>query len=240
MLRVSEIFYSIQGEGRFLGRPSTFLRLSRCNLQCVFCDTPYTWRFASHLPHRDEMVYMPSEQERSIEVEEVFKQIKSRSLSHVVITGGEPLLQPFDILMLLRLLDADTSRRWTVEFETAGTLPPVDNRDLALKLYYTVSPKLASSGNSMRMRRRLEHLNELAGEDSVFKFVVCSSKDLDEVDELVRLIGIEPSRVYLMAEGIDAETINRGTGKLMRDAVVRGFNLTTRLQVLMYGNKRGV
>ena len=76
-MRVNEIFYSIQGEGRYTGTPAIFIRLAGCNLRCNFCDT-------EHQPYQD------------LTEEEIMRQIADFPADHVVITGGEPMLQmPF-------------------------------------------------------------------------------------------------------------------------------------------------
>src|SRR5215471_11975983 len=78
-LKVSEIFYSIQGEGMLAGAPSVFIRLSGCNLRCSWCDTPYTsWR--------------PEGEDRTLE--DVFAAVRKRRAAHVVVTGGEPMIAP--------------------------------------------------------------------------------------------------------------------------------------------------
>lgn len=233
---VSEIFTSVQGEGRFMGRPSTFLRLGRCNLHCVWCDSAYTWRFSDKLEHEYDKVYSEDEELKPMAVRDVFKQLVVCAPSHVVITGGEPLLQPEPIKELLRLFMRD-HRPWTVEFETAGTLSPILSP--WFPTFYTVSPKLANSGNNFNLRRRWEKLAELVEEDSVFKFVVCDTLDLEEVDEIVRHLRLSPNRVYIMPEGTNSEALKRGLQLLVEPAMARGYQLTTRLQIEIFGNKRG-
>ncbi|MFQ5902400.1 MAG: 7-carboxy-7-deazaguanine synthase QueE, partial [Candidatus Binatia bacterium] len=102
-MRIAEIFYSIQGEGRLLGTPSVFIRTSGCNLRCVWCDTPYTsWK--------------PEGEEWSLE--EILAETKSHLSKHVVVTGGEPLLAREIEELTTRL----KRKGYHITIETAATI----------------------------------------------------------------------------------------------------------------------
>src|SRR3990167_4941805 len=89
-----EIFASLQGEGPSAGKPCSFIRLSRCNLACVWCDTAYTWRFAGDKrPHRDGIVYDRKANQVSLSPLEAARSIDRLPPRRLVVTGGEPLLQ---------------------------------------------------------------------------------------------------------------------------------------------------
>ena len=89
-----EIFASLQGEGPSLGRPSTFVRLSRCNLACHWCDTAYTWRFTGdNRFHRDDLAFVRSDNQFTMSEEDLAQTIAGMEPDRLVITGGEPLLQ---------------------------------------------------------------------------------------------------------------------------------------------------
>lgn len=105
-MKVFEIFRSIQGEGLFQGTPSTFIRLSGCNLRCRWCDTPKT----RNKKAGEEMT-----------TDEIFGQVKRLGLDYICITGGEPLLQQDELLSLLKDLHQDG---YIVEIETNGTIDP--------------------------------------------------------------------------------------------------------------------
>src|SRR3954466_5525232 len=102
-MRIAEIFYSIQGEGRLAGVPSVFIRTSGCNLRCVWCDTPYT----SWEPEGEEM-----------ELDAIVAQAKSHPARHAVLTGGEPMISP-DIEELSGRLKAED---FHITIETAATV----------------------------------------------------------------------------------------------------------------------
>lgn len=104
-LRLTEVFHSIQGEGTRTGRPAVFIRLTGCNLRCVWCDSEYTFKGGAWWTLKEIMTYV-----RSIS--------REKSVDHVCITGGEPLLQPAVLLLMQDLLNA----HYEVILETSGSL----------------------------------------------------------------------------------------------------------------------
>ncbi len=225
-LVVSEVFGPTwQGEGASLGRRAGFVRLGRCNLACTWCDTPYTWRWADH----DPAVELSTQS-----VADVIQQLEAMAVGLVVVTGGEPMVQQRS---LVPLLEGIGSRGWQVEIETAGTFAPLDEVTRLVDRW-NVSPKLAGSGNALEARYRPDALRALeATGAAAFKFVVTDPGELDEVDRIVRECGLID--VWVMPEGTDAATVVR-RGRELADAVLgRGWNLTTRLHVLLWGDERG-
>ena len=226
-LVVSEVFGPTwQGEGPSLGRRAGFVRLGRCNLACTFCDTPYTWRWTDH---------DPAVELRTAAVDDVVTELLVMEVPLVVVTGGEPLLQQSHLPPLLRPLRA---RGIDIEIETAGTLAPTPEI-VELVTRFNVSPKLANSGNDLERRRRPEVLQALqATGRAAFKFVALDAADLDEIQELVDANGL--TDIWVMPEGTDAETIVTRSRALIDPVQERGWNLTTRLHVLLWGDRRGV
>jgi 7-cyano-7-deazaguanosine (preQ0) biosynthesis protein QueE len=222
-LVVSEVFGPTwQGEGPSLGRRAGFVRLGRCNLACTWCDTPYTWRWEDH----DPAVELTT---RS--VDDVVAELRAMDVPLVVVTGGEPLLQQSHLPPLLAALDE-------VEIETAGTLAP--SADVtALVARFNVSPKLANSGNPRERRYRPDVLRTLeATGKAAFKFVAVDDADLDEIAAIVDECGL--TDVWVMPEGTDAAAIVERARALIDPVLARGWNLTTRLHVLLWGDRRGV
>jgi 7-cyano-7-deazaguanosine (preQ0) biosynthesis protein QueE len=226
VLVVAEVFGpTLQGEGPSAGRRCGFVRLGGCNLDCSWCDTPYTWDWTRFTPEREL---------RRVAVSEVVDTVEAMDVDMLVITGGEPLLQA---RALLPLLAAAGERGWRVEVETNGTVAPPP--ELAAQVAaFNVSPKLANSGIGEAVRIRPAALEALrATGRAVFKFVVTAASDLDEVAALVAAHRLEP--VYVMPEGTTAEVIVARMRELAGPALERGFHLTTRLHILLWGDQRG-
>ena len=120
-MKISEIFYSIQGEGMLAGVPSVFIRTSGCNLRCTWCDTPYTsWK-----PEGYQMMYGP-----------MLTEIRRHWCGHVVLTGGEPMILPDIIELTEKIKEIDQH----ITIETAGTMYQKVICDLM-----SISPKLSNS-----------------------------------------------------------------------------------------------
>jgi organic radical activating enzyme len=230
-----EIFASLQGEGPSLGRPSTFIRLSRCNLACQWCDTAYTWRFTGdNRPHRDGLAFERNANQLTLSEAEVAERITAHGGDRLVITGGEPLLQAPALARMIALLPP-----MHVEIETNGTVAPTTALD-ALVHQYNVSPKLAHSGNPADLALIPERLAAWAADPrAFFKFVVASEADVDEVLALKAEYAIPGDRLFLMPEGTDSATINARLRWLAPICQKNGMRLTDRLHIHLYGDTRG-
>ncbi len=192
-----EIFASLQGEGPSMGMPVAFVRLSRCNLACTWCDTAYTWHFeGDNRPHRDGIAFERKANQVTLSPAETAERIAALGQNRLVITGGEPLLQAGALAeMLAHLPDI------SVEIETNGTVAPPARLDIRVD-QYNVSPKLSHSGNPADLALIPERLDAWAADPRAFlKFVVASPADVDEVLELQHRYRFRAGHVYLMAEG---------------------------------------
>ncbi|WP_394658720.1 7-carboxy-7-deazaguanine synthase QueE [uncultured Novosphingobium sp.] len=230
-----EIFASLQGEGLSLGRPSTFLRLSRCNLACQWCDTAYTWRFeGDNRPHRDALAFNRSQNQVALSEEDVAARITALSPDRLVVTGGEPLLQGPALARLLALLPG-----MHVEIETNGTVAPHPALD-GLVHQYNVSPKLAHSGNPADLALVPERLQAWATDPrAVFKFVIAQATDMAQVLGLQRDYAIPADRVFLMAEGRTPAELAARNLWLAQLCLDHGLRFTDRLHIHLYGDTRG-
>ena len=231
-----EIFASLQGEGPSQGRPCAFVRLSRCNLACVWCDTAYTWRFTgNNRPHRSTETYDRKANQVTLREEDVAARIAALGQPRLVITGGEPLLQAPALACMLALLPEGIA----VEVETNGTVAPLAALD-AVVGQYNVSPKLAHSGNPAELALIPERLAEWAGNPKAFfKFVIVEPADVDEVLELADRFAIPPERVWLMAEGTDRATLRERESWLSQLCLTHGLTLSKRLHIELFGDLRG-
>ncbi len=235
-----EIFETIQGEGKSIGSPAVFARLSGCNLQCVWCDTPYTWNWdGTKFAHNDGTKYDRLENSVSVSIGEAVDQITESSVKRVVITGGEPLLQQTSIINLVDELKA-RDPEYRFEVETNGTIAPtpemIDRID-----QFNVSPKLQSSGMPKEKRRKdksLSVFSKLATAN--FKFVIGTDDDLEEALDYIADYQMPVENVYLMPQGVSEQQVADNTKRLVDIATQVGCNVTTRLHILIWGAKRGV
>ena len=222
-----EIFHSIQGEGISTGVPSVFLRLATCNLKCRWCDTKYTWDW-SNFNYATEVV--------ELDTPELLSKIQSFKCTHVVITGGEPLLQQAELEPLVESL---AKYGFSFEIETNGTIVPSANL-LRYINQWNVSPKLRTSGNISEERLVPIALQIFARlPKAFFKFVIASESDIDEVSSLTDQYGIPSEQVLLMPEGRTADALNRKSEWLSEACVRHGFRFTTRLHIILWGDERG-
>ncbi|OCC25261.1 pyrroloquinoline quinone biosynthesis protein PqqE [Croceicoccus estronivorus] len=230
-----EIFASLQGEGPSQGQPSTFIRLSRCNLACHWCDTAYTWRFTGdNRPHRDDAAFDRAANQVTFAEEDAAARISTLGQNRLVVTGGEPLLQaPALARMLAHLPDMH------VEVETNGTVAPPPALD-ALIHQYNVSPKLAHSGNPTELALLPERLTAWAADRrAFFKFVVAQPADVEEVLALQERYAIPAERIFLMAEGTDSITLRTREKWLSDLCMQHRFRMSDRLHIHLYGDTRG-
>jgi organic radical activating enzyme len=219
-MRVSEVFVSVQGEGPSLGRPAVFLRLSGCNLSCTWCDTKYAWYGGEEL---------------SVDV--VAKRVldllrRYRGVSLLVVTGGEPLLQSEELAELLARLRREVPHL-EVEVETNGTVDPRAVIDYVDRLI--VSPKLSNSGLPEEVRRVSEGVIEVirTRRDRVYvKVVVEGPEDTEELLRLVKELGVDRDRVYLMPQASTIGELRHKLPTVVEMAIEYGFRVSDRLQIV--------
>ena len=251
-LRISEMFCSIQGEGRLTGVPSLFVRTSGCNLRCTWCDTPYaSWDPEGPVRTVDDIV------------DEARSAMKDSGVRHAVLTGGEPMLPPAIVPLSLALRDAGLH----ITIETAGTIV----RPVACDLM-SLSPKLANStpaddprdpGGAWAERHESRRLNAEAlrslwhgspelraanprGWDRQCKFVVTSDADLSEIGSVIELLDegradgarTPPSDIMLMPEGT-TEPTPEARDTVQAICMRTGYRYCTRLHIQLYGDTRG-
>jgi len=227
-VKIAEVFYSIQGEGVLVGIPSVFIRTSGCNLRCTWCDTPYT----SWSPEGEDF-----------SIEQIAAAVLAFHARHVVITGGEPMIAP-EMVRLTRILQ---DARLHITVETAGTVYAPVACDLM-----SISPKLSNSvphdreggrwaAQHDRLRYQPEVLKRLIRDYAYqLKFVVTSTGDLEEINEIRDNLSAERERIVLMPEGTSREVLRERGLWLAEVCKTSGYRYSPRLHIDLWGNRRGI
>jgi 7-carboxy-7-deazaguanine synthase len=223
-LKIAELFYSLQGEGALVGVPSVFIRTSGCNLRCRWCDTPYT----SWQPEGTDF-----------DLDRIVDEVRAHPARHVVITGGEPMIQP----ELAPLTERLRALGLHISIETAGTVFQPAACDLM-----SISPKLSGStpdgtfaAPHDRLRIQPALLAELmARYEYQLKFVVENPADLNEIRALIESLHAPRERVILMPEGTERERLAERGLWLAEICKEEGFRFSPRLHIDLWGNRRGV
>lgn len=240
-----EIFHTLQGEGVSVGAPAVFIRASRCNLHCVWCDTDHTWNFeGTPWPHEKDA--QPGYQKHrkadvtfAISPEDAAARVLKYDCERTIVTGGEPLLQEGDFLEMMRLIRRERPQH-RFEVETNGTRVPSPEFAAAVD-QFNVSPKLANAGMPESLRLNSAALAAFAAMPHAwFKFVVAEPGDLEEIERLRAAHGLPRERVLLMPEGRTVEEIDRSAGWLAEICRDRGYRFSDRLHIRLWGDRRGV
>ena len=163
-LRITEIFYSLQGEARTVGRPTVFIRLTGCPLRCQYCDTAYA--FSGGITWK---------------LDEILTEVKKHRTRYVTVTGGEPLAQPNCLPLLSQLCDAG----YEVSLETSGAMDVAKVDPRVVKVLDLKTP------GSLEVERNLEsNIGLLTPQDQV-KFVICDQVDYQWAKAKVAEFGLE-------------------------------------------------
>ncbi len=243
-LYTSETFYSIQGEGPCAGQPAVFLRLSGCNLQCsgFSYKDPTT---GEHLGCDSKLVWSKGHKFTFADIIGNWQQHgwldKLACGAHLVITGGEPLLQQTKIVEFIKQLDECISPAPFIEIETNATKLPIPELQIRVN-QFNVSPKLRSSGEPDPKAYHPDILQSFAALPSAaFKFVIQSPGDIEEIiARYCQPFNIPRNKVWLMPEGGTREAILAKSTWLIEACKQHLMNYTSRLQVDIWNEVTGV
>ena len=263
MLPVVELFTSIQGEGKYIGVPSHFVRVSGCNLRCVFKDSICDTSYASFNPEKSR--YKTNE-----DFYEAFEQqcVKYPHVRHVVITGGEPLMYKEE---LETFLNKFKHYHLTVTIETNGSQNPLSKDLVDL---YSISPKLSTSVGKSGIyqgitvteemiqrhdanRINIESLTSLItnSKDYQLKFVYSDNSCIDEIESIIKklvdysknlgeleqgLILNADEHIMLMPEGIINDQLKVHREEIAQKCIENGWTMTDREHIIIWGDKREV
>lgn len=242
-MKISELFYSIQGEGKRSGSPSFFIRTNFCNLRCKFnggnlCDTPYTSWYPDDKKNLGE-----------VEIDFIIDEYRKIGCKDIVITGGEPTMYPEELEKLCKgLKKINENILITIETNGTGIGDFVNYVDLM-----SISPKLKTSVpfnteyEKMHEKNRinihvLTEFNSLKEKNKIdiqWKFVFTSESDIGEIKDLQSKVGFKNEDIYLMPEGISREDLDKNRLKTIEACKNHNYNYTDRIHILVWGNKRG-
>ena len=213
-LKISEQFYSIQGEGRTMGVPAVFIRLQACNILCKgewICDTIEMNKYAHHL----------------------------RNGAHLIFTGGEPLLQQESIVYVVKYFKRVFGFKPFIEIETNGTITP-SNELIELVDLFNCSFKLENSGVKFGRRIIIETLKKINRQNSIFKIVVGSKKDYLEAKKIFDEVGIKKKNIYLMPPADDIKELEKMSEIVADICIKESVNFSSRLQIVLWNKTTGV
>lgn len=217
---INEFFYSLQGEGRLAGTPSVFIRLAGCPLRCRWCDTAYARDFAAGT---DESA------------QTLLTRAAEYPTRHLVVTGGEPMVQPG----LKEFLSVFAEAGYLITLETAG-LRCIADLPLALA---SISPKLSNTSPDTPEADRLnpDAIRQLTAlYPYQLKFVVDRPHDLNEIADCIERLGtVDPERVYLMPQAARRDEYIEKSRWLADFCLQTGFAFSPRLHVMLYDGQRG-
>ena len=239
-LAVSEVFYSIQGEGKTMGKRAVFVRLGGCNLMCGGMGTQFDGELHNNATWRCDTVEVwmkaQSKDFEEILTPECVKAIKEGA--HIILTGGEPTMQQKGLEGFIDYVKTNINGDAFFEVETNGTIMPskylLENINL-----WNCSPKLTNSGNDIAMTFKPDVLKELDSQNTIFKFVVSNSLDFEEIVEYYYEV-VSREKIYLMPAGENLDLLNENKEYVVELCKTEHLNFTTRLHIEIWNKKTGV
>lgn len=239
-LAISEVFYSIQGEGKTVGIPSVFVRLGGCNLMCGGMGTQFDGELHNEAEWRCDSVevWMKAQSKDFNEIlpEDCVEAIKNNA--HVILTGGEPMMQQKGLEEFIKYVKDNINPDPFFEVETNGTIMPSEFLLSEIQLW-NCSPKLRNSGMDNAMTFKPDVIEKLNTTNSIFKFVVNKEKEWTEIKNDYLPI-IDKNKIYLMPAGENQELLELNKERVVELAKNNYLNFTTRLHIDIWNKKTGV
>ena len=232
-LRVSEYFYSIQGEGITMGVPSVFIRLQGCNLLCSSkdweCDTIEVWKKGEPIEVKDFAYHIHKLYGKHF-----------RAGAHLVFTGGEPMIQQDAIVEFIDYYSSKYECHPFVEIETNGT--KVLSKDLLEVVdLINCSPKTSNAGMELERTIIPEVLKQIDKfPNSIFKFVINEMEDIDEVNQIIKDNELWERKIVLMPAGDCREQLTENLEMVAELCKENHYLLSTRLQISIWNKTVGV
>ena len=224
MIPISEIFYSIQGEGKFNGVPALFLRFAGCDVNCIWCDTKEVWMKGKPYNKKDLINLIKSRANKNI---------------HLILTGGEPLIYNDFINELVKVVVNDFG---LIEIETSATRIPYGFIKDCEKVFFNTSPKLKNS--LVKDEKRINRFAIdffLKSNRAIFKFVVENEQDvLEIINDFQKPFNIPNNLIYLMPQSKSREEFLKLSPIIVELCKKYQFNFSPRLQLIIWDKATGV
>ena len=239
-LSISEVFYSVQGEGMTVGVPSVFVRLAGCNLMCGGMGTQFDGELHNGAEFRCDTVEVWMKG-RSMEVDKILDEECEEAIrndAHIIITGGEPTMQQAGVESFIKYIKDNLNKNAFFEIETNGTILPNEYLLHNINLF-NCSPKLANSGNDKSSTYKPDVIKTLNKYNTIFKFVVNDDRQWKEIQEDYMEL-VDRKKVYLMPAGENQELLNINKQKVVELAKDNFLNFTSRLHIEIWNKKTGV
>lgn len=239
-LSVSEVFYSIQGEGPTTGYPAVFVRLGGCNLMCGGEGTQHDKELHNGATWRCDTieVWMKS---RAKEFKDILPDDCKEALTkgaNLIVTGGEPLMQQVNVIEFIKHVRDSYNKNCYVEIETNGTIAP--NPEISqLVNQWNCSPKLANSGMPNAKTYNTNAIEKLNRLNTTFKFVLTTDMDWEEVKKYYLDI-VNPKKVWVMPSGSNQEELIKSKERVAEIAKNNYIKFTNRLHIEIWNKKTGV
>lgn len=209
MLRISEIFYSIQGESTFVGLPTVFVRLIGCPLRCQYCDTAYAFTGGNKMS-----------------LDQVLQTVAEYSAKFITVTGGEPLAQKNCLPLLSRLCDS-----YTVSLETSGAMDISEVDPRVIKIVDVKTP-----GSMEVSKNRYENFQYLSQQDQL-KFVICNEADYQWSKEIIEKFQLSSLCHLLFSPSYSELNLRDLAEWILKDNLP--VRLQVQLHKIIWGNEQG-
>ncbi len=209
-LRITEIFYSLQGESNTVGIPTVFIRLTGCPLRCVYCDTAYAFSGG-----------------KKIEIEDIIVEVEQYATQYITVTGGEPLAQPACLLLIKQLLD----KGFIVSLETSGA---IDVSAVDSRAFKVMDLKTPSSGELDK--NIYQNIDYLSSKDQV-KFVIGNNEDYDWSKATLTKYGLLERCEVLFSPVMGLQNPTELADKILQDRLPVRFQI--QLHKLLWDNAQG-
>jgi 7-carboxy-7-deazaguanine synthase len=225
----SEIFKGFQGEGLSQGRHSLFIRFYNCNLTCKDCDSKYTWKDTGENKETRFLTLIPL----------------SQTVNNVVLTGGEPLIDE-NYKFILKYITKLEEVKWNgnIEIETNGTIRKLPITKFDRKITFNISPKQNFEQLDKEVSTEPVLLKELASNMYAYnycvKYLFKDKKDLRFIREQQMKYNLLSEKIWVQPIGVNEDDIKKIVNDNYKDLLDWGWSLSSRLHILLFGNKRGV